>query len=217
MKEDYEPEPYVVKRPRRGLLVVAGAIALVLVALVWASQREAGDGARFGGVPGGAPAPEISGGSVGTTGTEKPDAEGDSGPGGVVPPRVIQELDTITGSVDGQQLIGQRVDLHVAVQSVPNEVAFWVGERDNRVLVVLGRDNRSGAQRQRGVPSGHGISPVHAGQQATISGSVQRLPRAEEMSSWRLTEGEFAELLDRKLYIRADSVTTNGHGTHGGA
>jgi hypothetical protein len=215
MKEDHAPDPYVVRRPRRGLVVVACAMTLVVLAMVWAYQRDAGETERFGRPPG-SPAPEMTGGSVGTSGTEEPAVEGDSGPAAVVPPAIIQELDTITGSVDGQQLIGRRVDLHVMVQAVPNDVAFWVGERGNRVLVVLGRDDRTGAERQRGQPSHHNIAPVHPGQQAAISGSVQRLPKAEDMHSWRLTEGDLAELLDRKLYIRADSVTANGHGAHDG-
>ena len=55
---------------------------------------------------------------------------------------------------------------------------------------------------------------MHAGQQATISGSIQRLPKAEEMSSWQLTRTDAAELADRQFYVRADTVTTNGHGDH---
>jgi hypothetical protein len=190
------------------------ALTFVLVAALgyWAYQRDAGDEDRLRTQPG-SPAERGTAGSVGTTGTETTEGDGDGGPAAVIPPAVIQELDTITGSVDGQQLIGRQVDLHVVVQEVPNEVAFWVGQGDNRVLVVLGRDNRDGKARQLGLPSRHGISPVHAGQQATISGTVQRLPKAEEMDSWRLAATERAELLDRKLYIRADTVTTNGHGT----
>jgi hypothetical protein len=186
-------------------------MTVVVLGMVLAYQRAVSDR------PVGSLASTSTEGAVGTSGTgELPSVEGD-GPSVVVPPAIIQELDTITGSVDGQQLIGRRVDLHAIVQTVSNDTAFWIGAGDNRLLVRLGRDNRNENARQLGVESHHGISPVHAGQQATISGSVQPLPKAEEMYRWRLTESDYAELLDRKLYIRADAVTTNGHGTHGGS
>ena len=210
MKEDAAPDPDVVKRRRRlgGLLVAA--MVIVALGIAWTSQRDVRRAEQLDAV---SVAPQATAGSIGTSGAgNAPEIEGNTGPPAVVPPALIQELDTITGSVDGQQLIGLRVDLHVRVQAVPNEVVFWVGGRDNRVLVVLRRDNRDGKERQLGLPPRHGIAPVHTGQQATISGSVQRLPKAEEMYSWRLTEPDHAELLDRKMYIRADTVTTDGHG-----
>jgi hypothetical protein len=216
MKEDLEPDPYVVKRPRRGLGLVALSMVLAVLGVVWAYQRDVRRAAEFDAAVTPA-AGTTTPGSVGTSGAGiAPGVADGGGPPAVVPPRIIQELDTITGSVDGQELIGRQVDLHVNVHSVPNEVAFWIGEKDNRLLVVRARDNRDGTARQLGLPPRHGISPVHAGQQATVSGSIQRLPKAEEMYSWRLTEPDRAELVDRKLYIRADTVTTDGHGTHAG-
>ena len=217
MKRDDEPDPYAVKRPRRGLMAVALGFVVAAACLYWAYQHEAGEGERFGPPPG-SPAPPSMGGYRGVTGTsgdEIPRAADDNGGrAAVVPPAIIQELETITGSVDGQQLIGRRVDLHVKVQDIANDAAFWVGEGDNRLLVVMGRNNRNGRQQQAGAPPSHGILPVHAGQQATISGSIQRLPKAEEMFSWQLTRTEAAELADRQFYVRADTVTTNGHGDH---
>lgn len=212
MKPDDEPSPYVVKRPRRGYLLVLTGLALLVLVAVLLKSFDAGEGERSGG----APAPERQRGStdvIGTFGQDAPrGSDSNSGPAAVVPPAVIQELETITGSVDGHELIGRRVDLHVTVQDIANDVAFWVGEGDNRVLVVMARDNRDGADRQRGVPASHGISPVKAGQMAAISGSVQRLPKAEDMFSWKLTRNEAAELADRRIYVRADTVTGNGHG-----
>jgi hypothetical protein len=214
MNEDFAPDPKVTKRSRFGLSVVAVAMAVVILAIVWARGRDVERAEQLERTPASV-ASGATEGSVGTSGSgDAADVDGVDGPSAEVQPAIIQELDTITGSVDGQQLIGRRVDLHVRVQGVPNEVAFWIGERDNRVLVVLGRDNRDGKARQVGVPPRHGISPVHPGQQATIAGSVQRLPKAEEIHNWKLTETDYADLLDRKVYVRADTVTTNGHGTH---
>ena len=110
-------------------------------------------------------------------------------------------------------LVGRRVDLHVDVQEMANDRAFWVGPADNRVLVVLARDNRSGWHRQHGLPASHGIAPVHGGQRATISGVVRPMPSSQEMYSWDLTKNEYKELADRKVYIRADAVQSEGHGT----
>jgi hypothetical protein len=183
---------------------------LVSVGAYWIKQRDAGEPGRIG-VPG-TPAPEINGGPVSTTGTDKPRGGDDNGgPPAVVPPALIQELETITGSIDGNELVGRRVDLHVNVSDIINDTAFWVGEGDNRVLVVTGRDNRDGSARQQGLPPRHGLMPVQGGQQATISGTVLRLPRAEEMYSWDLTRNDAAELKSRPIYIRADTVTTSGH------
>jgi hypothetical protein len=213
-EDDREPDRYVVKRTRLGWLLVTLSMMLVALGMVWAYQRDARRAAELDAAA--TPAVETTTpGSVGTSGAGiAPGVAGEGGPPAVVSPAIIQELDTITGSVDGQELIGRRVDLHVIVHSVPNEVGFWIGEKDNRLLVVLGRDNRDARERQLGLLPRHGIAPVHAGQQATISGSVQPLPKAEEMYSWRLTQPDYDELRDRKLYIRADTVTTNGHGTH---
>ena len=144
--------------------------------------------------------------AVGTSGThdgssEAPDAN------------AVTEIETITGVNDGMTLVGRRVDLHVEVQQRANDVAFWVGSPDNRVLVVLGRDNRTGEQRQKGAPSGHGISPVRGGQRAAISGVIRPVPPAEQRMSWSLTEADEKELADRKIYIRADTVSSEGHGS----
>ncbi len=197
-------------------MLVAMVFAVVALGMFWAYQRDGGEGERFGPRPG-SPAPDTMGGNRGVTGTSGSDmpreADDNSGPAAVVPPAIIQELETITGSVDGQQLIGHRVDLHVTVQD-PNDVSFWAGEGDNRILVVYGRDNRDSETRQEGRPAMHGIQTLRAGQQATVSGSIQRLPKAEEMFSWQLTRTEAAELSDRQFYIRAYCVTANGHGTH---
>ena len=150
-----------------------------------------------------------------TAGAGGPRAQGTSGsaaytPEGVDSPAVIAELDTITGATDGHELVGRKVSLHVPVQGKANDVAFWVGEKDNRVLVVLERDRRDLVQRQNGTIADNPIAPVHGGQQADITGTVSKLPRAEAMYSWGLTTRDRRELAERPIYIRADSVTAEG-------
>jgi hypothetical protein len=139
---------------------------------------------------------------LGTTGQAEAAAEG-----GVDSPAVIKEIETITGANDGHELIGRKVNLHVPVQGKANDVAFWVGEKDNRILVVMERDRRDGKQRQDGEIAAHGIAPVHAGQQADITGTIMKVPSEEERYSWLLTNEDKKELAERPIYIRADTVT----------
>ena len=140
---------------------------------------------------------------AGTSGQQGVVNSENSGPGLVT----IHELETITGVNDGHELVGRRVDLHVPVQQHINDVAFWVGPSDNRLLVVLARDNRDGETRQRGEPASTGLGQVQPGRQAAISGTIERVPYAEAMYSWGLTNNDRRELMDRRIYVRADTVT----------
>ena len=170
----------------RGFGLIASLVAVALfVGVIWYVTEGTNTGQE---------------GLVGTTGTLR-DEDDSNGNG------VIHELDTITGMNDAQELVGRRVDLHVPIQQHLNDVAFWVGSKDNRLLVVLARDTRGGATRQRGEPSSHGLDAQYEGEMATISGTVQPLPKPEEMYSWALTEVDRKALLDRRVYIRADTVT----------
>jgi hypothetical protein len=145
--------------------------------------------------------------AIGTSGTHAGAAEDHGGD-------VITEIETITATTNGIELVGRRVDLHVDVQERANDRAFWVGSRDNRVLVVIGRDNRVGVERQRGLSGDHQVVPVRDGQRAMISGVIRQMPPAEERFSWDLTNDDQRELADRKIYIRADTVVSEGHGTN---
>ena len=182
------------------LLLAAGLLAVLAIG-VWLSPgggggREQGEGyARS----------ELGmSGSIGTSGQQGGANSENSGPGLVT----IRELETITGTNDGHELVGRRVDLHVPVQQHINDVAFWVGPSDNRLLVVLARDNRDGETRQRGEPASTGLHQVQPGQQAAVSGTIERVPHAEAMYSWGLTNTDRRELMDRPIYVRADRVTS---------
>jgi hypothetical protein len=126
-------------------------------------------------------------------------------------PNVVREIETITGANDGMVLVGRRVDLHVDVQERASDVAFWVGPRDNRVLVVLDREKRDVRRRQPGEHAGHRIVPVHGGQRAVVAGVIRPVS-TEDLENWKLTDVDKAELDERKIYIRARSVASEGHG-----
>jgi hypothetical protein len=77
------------------------------------------------------PAPDPAPGRyavVGTAGDEVAEAE-DS-------PATIHDVETITGTLDPHVLIGQPVDFHVKVGGVAEDRSFWIGTRDNRLIVV---------------------------------------------------------------------------------
>ena len=140
-------------------------------------------------------------GTVGTSGIRDTDQDA-----GVPQGNVLRDLETITGTNDGHELVGRRVNLYVPISQHINDVAFWIGAGDNRLLVVLARDDRDGARRQQGEPSTTGIIFRDA-HQAAIAGSIQRVPSAEAMHSWGLTDADRAELMERRVYLRADTVS----------
>ena len=121
-------------------------------------------------------------------------------------PATLHDLETLTGATDPHELIGSRVDFHVKVADINNYTSFWVGNKDNRMLVVLGRDNRSGAQRYHGNSSPNDIKPVAAGQTVHITGMIEGIPHAEARYSWGLNDSQRRELDDQKVYIRAQHV-----------
>ena len=139
-------------------------------------------------------------GAVGTAGRDRSAAE-------AMLVYSIHEVETITGLVDRRPLIGRKVELHVPVAAIANDQAFWVGEKDNRLLVVPTRDHRDPVERQAGLITGNGIAPLESGSTAVISGTIQPMPIAEQVSSWGLTTQDREELAARGVYVRADRVS----------
>src|SRR6185369_16593113 len=74
---------------------------------------------------------------TGTAGDVQPAAVSAAGVAAVPGAAVIQDIETITGTLDGHELVGRRVDVQVPVQKLANPVAFWAGPSGNRILVVL--------------------------------------------------------------------------------
>jgi hypothetical protein len=110
---------------------------------------------------------------VGTAGRERTDEQDES-------LATLHDLETVTGTVDPHELIDQRVDFHEKVTDINNDMSFWVGTKDNRMLVVLGRR----------APSPNDIKPATPGQMVHITGTI---------------EGQ-----DRNVYIRAEHVMPEG-------
>jgi hypothetical protein len=173
-----------------GWAIFAG-IFLLIVGLLWAGPYFR---SRLG--AGGNP-------PVGTAGRASTSEPEDS-------PATLHDLETVTGAVDPHELIGRRVDFDVRVVDVTNDTSFWVGTKDNRMLVVLGRDNRSDAQRDHGAPSPNNIKPAAPGQTMRITGTIEGIPDAEAPFSRGLNDAQRRALKDQKVYIRADSTIPEG-------
>jgi hypothetical protein len=115
-------------------------------------------------------------------------------------PATLHDLETLTGTVDPHELIGQTVDFHVKVADINDYASFWVGNKDNRMLVVP----------LHGVPSPNDVKPAAAGQMVHITGTIEGIPNAEARYSWGLNDSQRRALEDEKVYIRAEHVTPEG-------
>lgn len=201
------------RRRRLAWLLVLGGVALAAV-LLWAppngNDRGEGDGIGVTVAAAGQRAPHSD---IGGPHSNELQAVGTSGSHdevvGAEDAAVVREIETITGTNDAMSLVGRRVDLHVDVQEHANDHAFWVGSRDNRLLVVWGRDHRDGSKVQAGVPAGNGVD-WGQGRRAAIAGVVRSIPIQENRNAWGLTDEHERELHDRKIYIHAQSVMPEG-------
>lgn len=117
--------------------VPLGILALI-IGMLWVDR---------GGVP-----PDV-GSAVGTAGHDSAPEPDDS-------PATLHDLETLTGTVDPHELIGTRVDFHVRVRGINDDRSFWIGDKDNRILVV-----------RNGLVSNDG-APLDAGRTARVIGSI---------------------------------------------
>lgn len=173
---------------------IFGGIVALIAALTWAGpyfRSRHGIGVSPVGNP-----------AVGTSGREAGGEPEESA-------ATLHDLETVTGAVDPHELIGRRVDFHVTVADVNNYTSFWVGDKDNRMLVVVGRD-RSDAHRDRSAPSSDNIKPIAPGLTVRVTGMIEAIPNAEARLSWGLNDAQRGALKDQTVYIRADSIAPEG-------
>jgi hypothetical protein len=163
------------------------SIVAVITALMWAAPYHR---SRLG-ITDVSPA---SNPPVGTAGREAADEPEES-------PATLHDLETLTGTVDPHELIGRRVDFHVKVADINNDTSFWVGKKDNRMLVVLGH---------HGAPSPNDVKPAAQGQMVRVTGTIEGIPNAEARYSWGSNDSQRRALEDQKVYIRAEHVTPEG-------
>jgi hypothetical protein len=181
-----------------GLLLLGTAVIVIAAVAVWMSPVNGGGDFDHGLV-------RTETGNPGTVGTSGM-ANESQGPGEAAG-NAIRELSTITGVNDGHQLVGRPVALSAPVSQHINDIAFWIGEGDNRLLVVLVRDDRNDPDRSNGGIAETGLGRLGVGQQAAIAGSIQRVPYSEALDRWGLTSNDRAELMERRVYLRAETVT----------
>lgn len=144
-------------------------------------------------------------GAVGTSGGPEGVGGGQAASG-----QPILRLETITDQRDGRHLVGRPVNLRTVMVDPANDVAFWVGTGDDRVLVVPDRDTRSGVERQMGLPSHPRAGWVGGEQLLTITGVIEPIPYGEATYSWNLTRPDVADLIKRMIYVRAFEIRPAG-------
>jgi hypothetical protein len=104
-------------------------------------------------------------------------------------------------------MIGRQVELEVPIRQHVNDIAFWASFEDHPLLVVLSRDTRDGRMRQAGEPPTRFLEIPDNIDTAVVSGKIERIPHAEAMFSWGLTNHDVDQLFDRPVYLRVDRVT----------
>ena len=147
-------------------------VLVLIVAVMWAGPYIR---SRHG--TGVSPASDPPVGTAGHQGADEPEES----------PATLHDLETVTGTVDPHELIGQPVDFHVKVEDVNNYTSFWVGNKDNRMLVV------------HDASSSNGIKSVTPEQLVRITGTIEGIPLAEARA-----------FEDQRVYIRAQRVTPEG-------
>jgi hypothetical protein len=168
------------------VLIAAALIALAAVGLNRRGDDRSTTATSRDRMATGAPAPS------GTSGQREADTD-NSGPALAT----IGGLESILGAGNGSDLLGRRLQVRVPIHQHINDVAFWVGSGDDALLVVLTRDTRNGVERAHGDPGD--VRPVGD----VITGTIERLPHAEAMFSWGLTNADVARLNERPVYLRA--------------
>ncbi len=115
---------------------------------------------------------------------------------------------TVFGALDHpRRLIGRQVTIHnVNLQRRTNDVAFWVGQADRRLLVVFDRDTRQAGERLTGMPATHPVPDGREGAHLSLTGTIEPLPEPEGMASWGLTTRERAEAANAGVYVSASRV-----------
>jgi hypothetical protein len=142
----------------------------------------------------------------GTTG--RADIEGAENSGPAATP-ITDPVDAATGPSKVRHLIGRRVEIEVPLGAHVNDVAFWARYEEHPLLVVLSRDARDGAARQRGEPTPAAIGDADASGNATVTGRIEQIPHAEAMHSWGLTNSDREQLLKRPVYLRVTGIEPN--------
>lgn len=119
----------------------------------------------------------------------------------------ITGIRSLGGREDLSGLVGHEVRITVDVGRRTNDVAFWIGTPPDDLLVVISRDDRTGADRQLGDPSSTDIGSPPPGA-VTIVGTIEKVPYAEATYSWGLTRRDVDLLAERGVYVKATKISS---------
>ena len=155
------------------------------------------------------------GAPIGTGGDAATIDHGNAGPPAISPSTAGLDLLRLgNGPGSWRDAIGQQMAVPAGAASHVNDIAYWVGEGDNRLLVVLSRDRTDRFEQPR--TQSADASP--AAGPGMVTGTLRRLPHAEAMFSWGLTNADAAALRERPIYLHVsadavDAALTEGQNT----
>ena len=183
--------------------VILFATVLTIVTRTERAQMEPGAVATSGAVhqPPPIPMPDGSGTSVASPGDVVRFA--------VATNPLIQRIDHLFPLLGGRELLGHRVQVELDLRQHPSmtpESRFWSTQGADQILVVLSRDRRDDEERLEGEPAPHAIASLEPGTKYLVTGTIERLPREEQMFNWRLSRQEIELLANRPVYVRAESA-----------
>lgn len=116
----------------------------------------------------------------------------------------LRRLDT-AGVVGGRQdTVGRAVRLRGTVIQEGNVRAFWLGERGNRVFVVI-QPEMSHATADDWLER---RPPLRRGEAIVVTGRVETVPATMDCEAWGLDASSHRELERAGVYVRAISVET---------
>jgi len=160
----------------RVLAVIFSLIAIAFLYLVWVGPRYNSMHGETAWSP--APSP------VGTSG-HQPFLDS------AVSESSMRTVRAITSAEDPLKLVGRRIEFYLNAPYPLDPRGFWVGNNENRLLVVYAPNV---------------ITSPQTGRAVRISGTVQAIPSVEEQTSWGLDASQRQDVEREKVYVLADTV-----------
>ena len=103
----------------------------------------------------------------------------------------MRTVRAITSAEDPLKLVGRRIEFYLNAPYPLDPRGFWVGNNENRLLVVYAPNV---------------ITSPQTGRAVRISGTVQAIPSVEEQTSWGLDASQRQDVEREKVYVLADTV-----------
>ncbi|HEX5107447.1 MAG TPA: hypothetical protein VFV95_03335 [Vicinamibacterales bacterium] len=122
--------------------------------------------------------------------------------------KTLPDAELVLLNGDGAQpRPGARARVTARASQLPNAATFWAGMSPRDMLVVINRDLRTQEDRDGSRPAERAL-PVNAEGIVRLDGVVERVPSAEGMFSWGLTDSDRRRLASRGVYLRVEQISS---------